>query len=987
MDKKLISKVVLSSLVSTTILSSLTPVSVLGSELSENITEEKNETAILSLDSTSEDFKVLAKAISESESDNRSEEFEEALLMHHNEEYSLALEKYDAIITNETFPDKAVGLIEWLVSLAENQEIWIEQEFNASSEELVNDSIETNSEEADNVDDSSDSLNESTYSTDEEQSLFSLDSKQAIENSDNEVKDKEESAEENDGKVHSKNVHDESLSDDLFEGVVNAPTATTAWNTAQEFKSAFPTDSRLPEAIDSAAQRVFAMGQSSQRRDRLPLARQYYSLLMNEALVTDDLRESASNLYTETVRAENGTVSNELFNSVMEASTATQAWNTAQEFKSSFPTDSRLPEVMDSAAQRIFAMGQSSHRRDRFEQARHYYALLMNEEAVNSDLRKSAAELYEFTVKAENGTPAEELYLGVMNAPTASEAWRASQEFKDAYPDEPRLPEAIDSAAQRIFSMGRSSQRQNRLPLARQYYTLLINESLVSVQLRESASNYYNEAVKAENGSASNELFENVLNAPTASAAWNAAQEFKKSFPNDARLPEAIDSAAQRIYSMGLSNHRRGNFNTANIYYAQLLGEQNISTNLRNEVTELNKLSGQKIKLRSVNEYYNDSVNASTATSAWNIAVEGLKYNPNNAKLIDALNTAAQRQFSLGQSQHRNGNFSSALLYYNRVANNSDVRSDLKDVVSIFRRKAQQNSAIMTSIDYSNQSLRAGTASNAWNTAIEGLIAYPNNRDIINALNEAANRNLSLGRSQFRQGNYASARTYYNRVANEPAVSEAIRTLAGVFRQQLTPNYKHTVYIDAGHGGKDPGASFGGVREKDLNLSTSLLLRTELEKLGYNVVMSRETDVFIEMSDRPFEANSISADIFVSIHYNSMGGMGTARGIESFIFHRVASGFGQETNRNNFRTEDPRIDESLRLADAMHANLISDTNMRDRGVKGNNFNVLRNSHIPAMLTELAFLDNAADRSIAVTHEFQLSAARAMARGIDEYFNR
>ncbi|WP_146881527.1 N-acetylmuramoyl-L-alanine amidase, partial [Alkalibacterium pelagium] len=578
------------------------------------------------------------------------------------------------------------------------------------------------------------------------------------------------------------------------------------------------------------------------------------------------------------------------------------------------------------------------------------------------------------------------LFEAVLNASSATAAWNAAQDFKEAYPNDSRLAEAMDSAAQRIFSMGQSSQNRERYPQARQYYNMLINESAVSNNLRTQASTKYAETIEAENKEKADDLYADVINASTATAAWNAAQDFKSAFPNDSRLPAAIDSAAQRILSMGTSNHRRGNFNTANTYYSQLLNEQNVSSSLRREVNELIQLSRQGIRLRTVNEYYIDSVNGATATDAWNIAVEGLKYNPGNARLVDALNMAAQRQFSMGQSQHRNGNYSSALTYYNRVFNHSSVRSDIRQVVGIFRTQAQQSRPLMTSVDYSSQSIRANTASAAWDIAVEGLIAYPHNSDIIDALNQAANRNLSLGRSQFRQGNFASARTYYNRVANEPAVSEAIRTLAGVFLQQLTPNYKHTVYIDAGHGGRDPGASFGGVRESDLNLSTALLLRTELQKLGYNVVMSRETDVFIEMSDRPFEANSISADIFVSIHYNSMGGAGTARGIESFIYHRVASGFGQETNRNNFRTEDPRIDESLRLADAMHANLISDTNMRDRGVKGNNFNVLRNSHIPAMLTELAFLDNAADRSIAVTREFQLSAARAMARGIDAYFS-
>src|SRR5699024_4228548 len=115
--------------------------------------------------------------------------------------------------------------------------------------------------------------------------------------------------------------------------------------------------------------------------------------------------------------------------------------------------------------------------------------------------------------------------------------------------------------------------------------------------------------------------------------------------------------------------------------------------------------------------------------------------------------------------------------------------------------------------------------------------------------------------------------------------------------------------------------------EKVLNLNTSRMLKEELEARGYTVIMARESDVFVELGDRPKEANELKADIFVSVHYNSMGGSGIARGIETFIYHRVASGFGQETNHKNFKTDDLRIRESLKLANAVHAEIINKTKL------------------------------------------------------------
>src|SRR5699024_9327436 len=149
-----------------------------------------------------------------------------------------------------------------------------------------------------------------------------------------------------------------------------------------------------------------------------------------------------------------------------------------------------------------------------------------------------------------------------------------------------------------------------------------------------------------------------------------------------------------------------------------------------------------------------------------------------------------------------------------------------------------------------------------------------------------------------------------------------IRTLSTVFLNQISPNYSPVVYIDVGHGGSDSGAYHYGISEKHLNMNVSKYLSNELEAKGYIVIMSRESDIFVELIDRAIDANEINSDIFVSVHHNSMGGSGTATGIETFIHHTVSSGFGQETNRTNFKLEDPRINESLRLADHIHSNLI-----------------------------------------------------------------
>lgn len=198
------------------------------------------------------------------------------------------------------------------------------------------------------------------------------------------------------------------------------------------------------------------------------------------------------------------------------------------------------------------------------------------------------------------------------------------------------------------------------------------------------------------------------------------------------------------------------------------------------------------------------------------------------------------------------------------------------------------------------------------------------------------------------------------------------------------------VYVDPGHGGSDPGAIYKGINEARLNLATSKILNDILTARHYDTVMSRTSNSTTkQLSERSNQANRLGADIFVSIHHNSMGGItnGRSRGIETFIHHRVASGFGQETDRNKFRTDNPRIADSLRLADRIHPLLISRTGMPNRGIKGNNFHVLRETRMPAILIELGFGDNSTDLAIMRSSSYQKKSAKAIADGIDRYFDR
>lgn len=178
------------------------------------------------------------------------------------------------------------------------------------------------------------------------------------------------------------------------------------------------------------------------------------------------------------------------------------------------------------------------------------------------------------------------------------------------------------------------------------------------------------------------------------------------------------------------------------------------------------------------------------------------------------------------------------------------------------------------------------------------------------------------------------------------------------------------IVIDPGHGGKDPGAiSVTKKTEKDFNLTLSLKLDSKLKALGYNTLLTRETDVFIDLYDRPRMANELNADIFISIHANANNS--AIAGIE--VFHWPT-----------FDSEMKAV-EQMPLAKSILDGLIKSTGAKSRGLYRKSFAVIRESKMPAVLVEAGYLTNVAEERLLFTEEYQNKVVDGLVLGIEDYF--
>ena len=197
--------------------------------------------------------------------------------------------------------------------------------------------------------------------------------------------------------------------------------------------------------------------------------------------------------------------------------------------------------------------------------------------------------------------------------------------------------------------------------------------------------------------------------------------------------------------------------------------------------------------------------------------------------------------------------------------------------------------------------------------------------------------------------------------------------------------YNNIIFLDPGHGGKDPGASYYNITEKELNMQVYQKLRKELEGLGYTVLSSRDSDVFVDfVTERSRMVNKTDSDIFISIHFNASGNPASNRaGIQTYSYEEAA---GYPSKINPYWHNHPdRISESNRLAADIHSSLLAETGAKDAGRLRSSFAVLRETNKPAVLLELGYIDNFNENQQVRSDAYQNRLVAGIVKGIQKYY--
>ncbi len=180
---------------------------------------------------------------------------------------------------------------------------------------------------------------------------------------------------------------------------------------------------------------------------------------------------------------------------------------------------------------------------------------------------------------------------------------------------------------------------------------------------------------------------------------------------------------------------------------------------------------------------------------------------------------------------------------------------------------------------------------------------------------------------------------------------------------------KGFIVIDPGHGGKDsPGCTYGGLLERDITLELALQLKNKLTTAGYKVLLTRETNMSVELEERTKIANESGADLFISLHLNAHDDIGVS-GIETW--------YNPNSNSNNNT-----------LAQTIEDSITESTKAKNRGTYSNStLVVIRDTLIPSCLVEVGYLSNDSERLKMTTEEYRDQISQGILNGLELYFKQ
>ena len=211
-------------------------------------------------------------------------------------------------------------------------------------------------------------------------------------------------------------------------------------------------------------------------------------------------------------------------------------------------------------------------------------------------------------------------------------------------------------------------------------------------------------------------------------------------------------------------------------------------------------------------------------------------------------------------------------------------------------------------------------------------------------------------------------------------------------KKRAINKYSPTIIVDAGHGGRDIGASYKGIIEKKITLRLALKLKKHLNHRGYKVYMTRSIDKHRSLKQRTDFANAKKGSLFLSLHTNA-----APRKKSNYVYKGIEVYYlRSRTKRTRYRdrriyTSSWKVKKSNTICKCISSEMIKSVRKKyvviNKGVKRNNFWVLRGTKMPSILIESGYITDKYEGKRLTTDSYQNLLVKGIVKGVDKYFKR
>lgn len=500
-----------------------------------------------------------------------------------------------------------------------------------------------------------------------------------------------------------------SNSNRLREELIAAATtggASSRWHAAMEGYKVFPNEIVFQEQLIFLSQRMLSLGNSELANKNYSGATMYYNRILNgpTELFDQEVVIAAENnrVLSDPVKRE------EKRNQLLAAASsggASPRWHAAIEGYSLFPDDVAFQEHIRFLAGRMISLGNSELNNRNFSGAETYFNRVINGpiEVIGSQLNNQAQSNLELVESRKNDSIKNDLIQAATSG-GASSRWHAAIEGYSLFPDENRFHTALRFLAERMMILGKEQHENGNFSSAVTYYSRIVNgpTNLFDNQLVNQASAYL-ELAQGNNRLVTKASLLRQSTSGGASARWHAAVEGYNLFPEEIEFQNQLKFLASRMLTLGTDEHRQNNFDNALIYYRRItsgpthLFDSSVVTSAhayRNQAEARNSLVTRESVIQSAT--------TGGASARFGAALEGYKWFNNDSEIIELLRTNANRMLNLGEGHHSKGEFDSALVYYNRLAQLDDNFNEINSKIRTNRYFAENKLFLVNSIYYTS---------------------------------------------------------------------------------------------------------------------------------------------------------------------------------------------------------------------------------------------------------------------------------------------